>query len=145
MREQPKYLEQEIDYQFNSMNLLLEALTHRSASDNHNERLEFLGDALLGVIIAGDLYNRFPKATEGELTRLRANLVRKDTLAELAQGFNISKYILLGEGELRSGGLQRKSILADSFEAIIAAIYLDSNFMICQQKYYNGININYLV
>ncbi len=134
MREQPKYLEQAINYQFNAKHLLLEALTHRSLSDKHNERLEFLGDALLGVIIAEELFNRFPDATEGDLTRLRSNLVKKDTLAEFAQQFELSKYILLGEGELRSGGLQRKSILADCFEAIIAAIYLDSSFMVCKQK-----------
>lgn len=132
MREQPKYLEKGLGYKFNNEELLQAALTHRSLSDNHNERLEFLGDALLGVVIAQELFDKFPKATEGELTRLRANLVKKDTLAKQALRFELSKYMLLGEGELKSGGLQRKSILADCFEAIIAAVYIDSDFTTCK-------------
>lgn len=133
MRENPKYLEKTINYHFNDLGLLTTALTHRSYNDKHNERIEFLGDALLDLIIAEALFNQFRDAQEGQLTRLRANLVKKEYLISLAEKFNISNYILLGQGELKSGGLQRRSILADCIEAIIAAIYLDSDFTTCRK------------
>jgi ribonuclease-3 len=144
MREAQKYLEQKINYKFKAEVLLTKALTHRSYNEDHNERFEFLGDALLDLIIGEALYKKFHKASEGQLTRLRANLVQKETLIELASQFNINKYILLGDGELRSGGLQRRSILADCVEAIIAAVYLDSDFETCRavvlQWYQDKIN-----
>lgn len=114
-------------YQFSNESLLEEALTHRSKCALNNERLEFLGDAILGVVIAEALYRQFPKASEGELSRFRAALVKKDTLAKLAREFSLGDYLRLGPGELKSGGFRRDSILADAMEAIIGAIFLDSN------------------
>jgi ribonuclease-3 len=121
-----------LNYQFNNPILLKAALTHRSVPGNNNERLEFLGDSVLNCVIATALYQRFPQAKEGELSRLRANLVKGETLAKLAQEFELSHYLRLGAGEIRSGGAQRESILADALEAVIGAIYLDSNFDICK-------------
>ncbi len=132
MRQQAKYLEQKIGYVFINKELLTQALTHRSYSDGNNERFEFLGDALLGAVIAQELYFKFPKATEGELSRTRSSLVNGDVLFQIASALELNKYILLGEGELRSGGLQRQSILADCLEAIVAAVYLDSDFITCK-------------
>lgn len=132
MRQDTKYLEKSIDYKFKNENLLKQALTHRSYNDVNNERLEFLGDALLSIIIAENLFHKYPKLSEGSLTRARSSLVKGDTLADLADGFKINNYIFLGDGELKSGGLQRRSILADCLEAIIAAIYLDSDYEICK-------------
>jgi ribonuclease-3 len=102
------------------------ALTHRSANSTHNERLEFLGDSILSFVIADDLYHRFPKIDEGDMSRMRATLVRGHTLAELGREFELGDYLKLGPGELKSGGFRRDSILADAVEAIIGAIYLDS-------------------
>ena len=102
--------------------LLETALTHRSAGRRNNERLEFLGDAVLGMVVGEELYLRFPRATEGELTRLRADLVREGTLAELARAIDLGDAIRLGPGELRSGGFRRDSILADAFEALVGAV-----------------------
>lgn len=133
MRSDPKYLEKKLGYTFKQIELLQKAITHRSFAGSNNERFEFLGDALLGVIIAEDLFARFPKATEGQLTRLRASLVKKESLYDIADYLELNKYILLGEGELRSGGLQRQSILSDCVEAVIAAIYLDSDFISCKK------------
>jgi ribonuclease-3 len=116
-------------YQFSNENLLEDALTHRSKGSVNNERLEFLGDAILGVVIAEALYRRFPKATEGELSRFRAALVKKETLAELAREFSLGDYLRLGPGELKSGGFRRDSILADAMEAVIGAIFLDSDML----------------
>ena len=127
-----KTLMRALNYEFQDEKLLARALTHRSASPLHNERLEFLGDALLNYIIAQYLYKHFEKATEGELTRLRARFVKGETLYEIATELSINAYLRLGTGELRSGGTQRPSILADTMEAIIAAIYLDSNLETCQ-------------
>ncbi len=121
-------LEKTISYKFEDQALLEVALTHCSASKNNNERYEFLGDSLINMIIAEQLYKQFPKATEGQLTRLRAICVRGETLAGIAAEFKIGEYLKLGVGELRSGGANRPSILADTLEAIIAAIYLDSDF-----------------
>lgn len=117
-----------LDYRFNDPSLLDSALTHRSAGGANNERLEFLGDAILGLVIADALYRRYPEASEGELSRLRASLVRKQTLAELARDLELGEYLHLGPGELKSGGYRRDSILADALEAIFGAVYLDSGF-----------------
>jgi ribonuclease-3 len=115
-----------LGYQFRQQELLKQALTHRSVSQRHNyERLEFLGDALLGMIIAEHLYQCFPKEKEGHLTRMRATLVRQETLAKIAKDLQLSAALILSVGELKSGGHNRESILADVVEAIIGAIYLD--------------------
>ncbi|WP_373942210.1 ribonuclease III [Vibrio chagasii] len=120
-------LERKIGYQFNDADLIHLALTHRSAAGKHNERLEFLGDSILSFVIADDLYHRFPKINEGDMSRMRATLVRGHTLAELGREFELGDYLKLGPGELKSGGFRRDSILADAVEAIIGAIYLDSD------------------
>jgi ribonuclease-3 len=114
-----------LGYQFNDPDLLSRALTHRSASNLHNERMEFLGDAVLSFVISGELYRRFPKAREGEMSRLRAHLVKGERLSALAKQLELGTYLQLGSGELKSGGHRRGSILADAFEAIVGAIYLD--------------------
>ncbi len=118
-------LSQVLQYEFNDKALLSSALSHRSAEGKNNERLEFLGDSIINFIIAEALFLRYPKAKEGELSRLRANLVRGETLAEIAHNFSLGHYLRLGSGELKSGGRYRQSILADALEAVIAAIYLD--------------------
>ncbi|MDD9155026.1 ribonuclease III [Aliivibrio sp. S4TY2] len=120
-------LEKKIGYQFKDENYLKLALTHRSANGTHNERLEFLGDSILSFVIADELYHRFPKVDEGDMSRMRATLVRGHTLAELGREFQLGDYLYLGPGELKSGGFRRDSILADAVEAIIGAIYLDSD------------------
>lgn len=107
--------------------MLVRALTHRSAGSRHNERLEFLGDSLLSMVIADALFHRFPRVNEGDMSRMRATLVREKTLAELAREFELGEYLILGPGELKSGGFRRESILADAVEAIIGAVYLDAN------------------
>jgi ribonuclease-3 len=121
-----------LGYIFQQPGLLEEALTHRSASPHNNERLEFLGDALLNLVMAEYLFQRYPQASEGELSRLRANLVKGETLAELARGLQLGEELRLGQGELRSGGPQRESILADALEAIFAAAYLDGGLSACR-------------
>ncbi|MBN3493253.1 ribonuclease III [Vibrio neptunius] len=120
-------LEKKLGYQFNDAELINLALTHRSAHGKHNERLEFLGDSILSFVIADDLYHRFPKVNEGDMSRMRATLVRGHTLAELGREFELGDHLKLGPGELKSGGFRRDSILADAVEAIIGAIYLDSD------------------
>lgn len=120
-----------IGYTFKDICLLETALSHRSFGDANNERLEFLGDSLVNFIIANELFERFPKAQEGQLSRLRAYLVRGETLAEIAYEFDLSKYLRLGTGESKSGGAYRVSILADAVEAIIGAIFLDSGMVAC--------------
>ncbi|WP_205597741.1 ribonuclease III [Paraferrimonas sp. SM1919] len=117
-----------VGYHFKDDSLLKHALTHRSAASKHNERLEFLGDSILSMVIAEDLYFRFPKVTEGDMSRMRATLVKGETLSEIAREFGLGDYIELGSGELKSGGFRRDSILADAVEAIIGAVYLDSDF-----------------
>ena len=102
------------------------ALTHRSLGNNNNERLEFLGDAILGFVVAEQIFTEFPNQKEGQLSRIRSRLVKRETLAEIATELDLGDYLALGHGELRSGGQTRSSILADAVEAIIAAIYLDS-------------------
>lgn len=121
-------LSKQLDYVFSQPRLLRRALTHRSYSPEHNERLEFLGDSILGCVIAKYLFREFPNLSEGELSRLRSNLVREETLVALAQQLNLGSYLLLGEGELKSGGCRRPSILADGMEAILGAIFLDADF-----------------
>jgi len=117
-----------LGYSFTQSGLLREALTHRSHSAPHNERLEFLGDAVLNCAIAGLIYKCFPDFPEGHLSRLRANFVNQQALSDLALSLQMDKLIRLGEGELKSGGCHRPSILADAFEAILGAIYLDSSY-----------------
>lgn len=117
-----------LGYQFVEPALFKQALTHRSASQRHNyERLEFLGDALLGVIVAQYLYARFPDEQEGRLTRMRATLVRQESLAAIARDLKLGEALILSTGEMKSGGHHRESILADTVEALIGAIYLDCN------------------
>jgi ribonuclease-3 len=117
-----------IGHDFNNPALLMQALTHRSHSSANNERLEFLGDGVLNFIIANQLYQRFPKLPEGDLSRLRAQLVKEPTLGEIALSLNIGESLRLGEGELKSAGWRRASVLADALEAIIGAVFLDAGF-----------------
>lgn len=114
--------------------LLGQALTHRSAGSPHNERLEFLGDALLNLFVAEQLHARWPRADEGAMTRARAEMVRESTLAGLARGMEVGSRLILGPGEMKSGGHRRDSILADAFEALVAAIYLDAGFDACRAR-----------
>jgi ribonuclease III len=117
-----------LGYAFRSPSLLTQALTHRSFGGSQNERLEFVGDAVLNCAIAAVLYQRFPEIPEGDLSRVRANLVNRDTLARLAGGLGIGDSVRLGEGELRSGGAARPSILADALEAVFGAVFIDAGF-----------------
>jgi len=117
-----------LGYVFKQPQLLQRALTHRSYAPEHNERLEFLGDSILGCVIAKHLYNSYPLLSEGELSRLRSSLVKEETLAILALELDLGSYLRLGEGELKSGGFRRPSILADALEALFGAVFLDSGF-----------------
>ena len=121
-------LREAIGYRFRDEDLLLRALTHSSYGALHNERLEFLGDSVLNCAVALELYSKFPQLTEGELSRLRANLVNQQSLASVAQQFDFGAQLLLGEGESRSGGSRRPSMLADAVEAVIGAAFLDEGF-----------------
>lgn len=125
-------LEKNLDYHFQKTEILELALTHRSVANVNNERLEFLGDSLVNFIIAAYLYEHFPHLTEGQLSRLRANLINGEILAEIAKELEIGDYLYLGIGELRSGGKRRRSILANSLEAMIGAIYLDGGLLTCR-------------
>ena len=116
----------ELSYTFEDASLLELALTHRSKSTKNYERLEFLGDSIVGFVIASELFSRYPDLSEGKLTRLRATLVRKETLAKLARLIELGQHIKLGSGELKSGGFDRDSILADCLESILGAIFVDS-------------------
>lgn len=122
-----KKLLKQLDYAFQDDSLLQQALTHRSADTRNNERLEYLGDAILSFVIAEALYQRFPQVKEGKLSRLRASLVKGVTLAEIGRELALGDVLILGPGELKSGGFRRESILADAVEAIIGAVYLDSD------------------
>lgn len=124
----PARLETALGHTFGRAELLLQALTHRSYGSPHNERLEFLGDSVLNCVIASVLYERYGSLREGDLSRQRANLVCQDALAEIAQSLDLGNYLRLGEGELKSGGFRRPSILADALEAIFGAIYLEAGF-----------------
>jgi ribonuclease-3 len=117
-----------LGYEFSQPKLLQRALTHRSYAAEHNERLEFLGDSILGCVIAKHLYTAYSNLTEGELSRLRSSLVREETLATLAQKIDLGNCLLLGEGERKSGGFRRPSILADGMEALFGAVFLDADF-----------------
>lgn len=117
---------------FSEPALLAQALTHRSAGSPHNERLEFLGDALVNLLVAEALYHHWPKADEGMLTRARAELVRESALAAIARALGLGERLTLGPGEMKTGGHRRDSILADALEALVAAIYLDSDFATCR-------------
>lgn len=121
-------LEQALGHEFRDASLLQTALTHRSHSSPHNERLEYLGDSILNAVVARLLFERFPEVPEGDLSRLRANLVRQDSLHQLANRLDLGKYLRLGEGELKSGGTTRPSILADALEALLGAIWIDAGF-----------------
>ena len=127
-------LSQRIGYSFEDESLIELALTHRSRGNNNNERLEFLGDSIVNFVIAEALYHKFPNSKEGKLSRLRAGLVRGTTLAEIARDFDLGEFLLLGSGELKSGGYNRESILADVVEAIIGAIYLDAGMDRVQER-----------
>ena len=122
-------LSRRLGHSFADEGLLTLALSHRSIGPANNERLEFLGDAVLGLIIGQALFERFPGAKEGDLTRARARLVKEPTLAELARDLDVGPQLALGSGEMKSGGRQRDSILSDAVEALIGAIYLDSDFL----------------
>jgi ribonuclease-3 len=126
-------LEKQLGYHFKDQKLLHQALCHRSVGSTHYERLEFLGDSILGFIIANELYQKFPDATEGQMTRLRAKLVNGSTLAKLSQQLSVGDFLRLGTGELKSGVFRRESILADAFEAIIGGIYLESGIEECRR------------
>ncbi|UEX76245.1 ribonuclease III [Sediminicurvatus halobius] len=126
-------LQQALDYQFADPALLAQALTHRSAEGANNERLEFLGDSVLNFVIAAEVFRLRDGAQEGELSRLRATLVNKSSLAKLARELGLGGHIRLGSGELKSGGRRRDSILADALEAIFGAVYLDAGFARCRE------------
>jgi len=122
-------LEQRLQYRFANPRLLERALTHRSFTSDHNERLEFLGDSVLNLAISGLLFDALSTLPEGDLSRVRANLVKQDTLFQIAASLGLAQGLRLGEGEKRSGGQKRPSILADALEAVIGAIYLDAGFV----------------
>lgn len=128
MNRDPRRIARTLGYEFRDWSLIDQALTHRSASAANNERLEFLGDALIGFLIADALLRRFPAADEGTLSRMRATLVKGESLAALARRIELGEYLRLGPGEVRTGGHARDSILADAFEAVLGAIYLDGGF-----------------
>lgn len=127
-------LERRLGHTFQNQELMLLALTHRSFAGRNNERLEFLGDAILNFVAGEALFERFPQAREGQLSRLRARLVKGETLAVLARGFELGEYLRLGSGELKSGGFRRESILADALEALIGAIYLDAGMDVARAR-----------
>lgn len=133
----------QLDYDFKDPQLLQLALTHRSYAPEHNERLEFLGDSILGCTIAQHLYNSFPQLSEGELSRLRSNLVKEETLVVLAHQLDLGSHLRLGEGERKSGGFRRPSILADGVEALFGAVFLDSGFA-AAEKVVLGLFVPYL-
>lgn len=142
-------LQKKINYQFKDINLLKQALTHRSAGKSNNERLEFLGDSILGMVVAHELYKRFPYIAEGRLSRFKSHVVRGQTLGLIALNIKLSSLLILGSGELKSGGHNRKSIQADAVEAILGAIFLESGFNVVNtvildlfQEYINEINPN---
>ncbi|MFA4912906.1 MAG: ribonuclease III [Alcaligenaceae bacterium] len=121
-------LQSRLGYSFSKPALLEQALTHRSHNAHHNERLEFLGDSVLNVAIAAILYERFDTIDEGDLSRLRANLVKQASLADIGQTLGLSPYLRLGEGEMKSGGFRRPSIIADTLEALFGAVFIDAGF-----------------
>ena len=138
-------LQTRLGYRFKQVSLLERALTHRSHCADHYERLEFLGDSVLSLAVSGLLYERLSRQHEGDLSRIRANLVKEGTLAGLAAGLGLSGLLRLGEGELRTGGQNKPSILADVVEALIGAVYLDAGFAEAEalvRRLYQGVDIN---
>ena len=138
-------LQKRLDHEFSDPRLLQQALTHRSFSADHNERVEFLGDSVLNLAVAGLLYERLSALPEGDLSRVRANLVKQDTLHQLAVQLGLPALIRLGEGEAKSGGQKRPSILADALEALIGAVYLDAGFAKADQlvrRLFKDVEIN---
>lgn len=138
-------LEKRLGYSFSDPKLLERALTHRSFAADHNERLEFLGDSVLNLAVADLLFERLSRQAEGDLSRIRANLVKQDTLFDLSAGLGVPKALRLGEGEVRSGGHKRPSILADALEALIGAVYLDGGYSAASalvRRLYQGVDVN---
>lgn len=138
-------LQERLQHHFSNPALLARAVTHRSFAADHNERLEFLGDSVLNLSVADLLYQRLSALPEGDLSRIRANLVKQDTLHQLAVGLGLSEVVRLGEGEVRSGGSRRPSILADALEALIGAVYLDAGYGAAQglvQRLFEAVEIN---
>ncbi len=138
-------LQRRLQHAFTNPSLLTRALTHRSFSADHYERLEFLGDSVLGLAISDLLYSRLGNQAEGDLSRVRANLVKQETLHQLALELGLAELLRLGEGEMRSGGQKRPSILADALEAVIGAVYLDAGFTPAQalvQRLFQAVEIN---
>ena len=145
MNEALTALQERLQHRFSDAHLLLRSVTHRSFSIDHNERLEFLGDSVLNLAVADLLFRRLSALPEGDLSRVRANLVKQDTLHRLAVELGLPEVIRLGEGEARSGGQKRPSILADALEAIIGAVYLDAGFAAAQnlvQRLFQAVEIN---
>lgn len=149
MIKDPEVLAKKLGLFFDEPQLLRMALTHRSAGAKNNERLEYLGDSILGFVIAHKLYDMFPGASEGDLSRLRASLVNQTSLAELAREHNLGDYLILGSGELKSGGFRRDSILSDALEAIMGALLMDQGTEFCKDwvlnlfsKKLSDINLN---
>jgi len=130
--KKPEQLAKKLALRFENPEFFIMALTHRSMGSHNNERLEFLGDSILGFVIAEKLYRLFPKESEGVLSRLRANLVKQDSLASIAREHHLGDYLILGSGELKSGGYRRDSILSDAVEAIIGALFQDQGIDVCQ-------------
>ncbi|MEI8156213.1 MAG: ribonuclease III [Burkholderiales bacterium] len=138
-------LQRRLQHEFSNASLLTQALTHRSFSSDHYERLEFLGDSVLNLAVSDLLYVRLGSLPEGDLSRVRANLVKQETLHQLAVGLGLPDVMRLGEGEVRSGGQKRPSILADTLEALIGAVYLDAGFVAAQalvQRLFEAVEIN---
>ncbi|MDO8845546.1 MAG: ribonuclease III [Methylicorpusculum sp.] len=133
MIKNPEVLCKKLGLKFNDPQLFVMALTHRSVGARNNERLEFLGDAILGFVVAEKLHEIFPEASEGVLSRLRASLVNQCSLADVARKHNVGDYLILGTGELKSGGFRRDSILSDAFEAIIGSLFKDQGIEVCKQ------------
>lgn len=127
-------LGRKLGYTFKDSKLFTLALTHRSKGDENNERLEFLGDSIVNFVIAEALYSQFPYAQEGDLSRLRASMINRDTLGELARTFQMGRFLILGPGELKSGGSERLSILSCAMEAVIGAIFLDGGFEAVRER-----------
>lgn len=145
MNEGLMALQRRLQHEFSNASLLSRAVTHRSFSIDHNERLEFLGDSVLSLAVSDLLYARLSSLPEGDLSRVRANLVKQDTLHQLAVGLGLPEVIRLGEGEVRSGGQKRPSILADALEAVIGAVYLDAGFSAAQalvHRLFKAVEIN---
>ncbi|MFI4853188.1 MAG: ribonuclease III [Candidatus Makana argininalis] len=135
-------LQTKIGYFFKKQKFFLQALTHRSASKKHNERLEFLGDSILNYVITSALYKKFKLINEGDMSRMRSTLVKENTLAEIAKDFNLGECLKLGPGEIKNGGSHKESVLANTIEALIGSIFLDSNINTSEKIILNWFKIN---